>query len=57
MKKTTKSEEVKIKNTQEIKTLRSEISKIQEGRSVLDIIKDFDPHPNFKKWFEKNFAL
>lgn len=51
------SEEVATKVIEEIYILRSEISKIQECHSVLDIIKKFDHHPDFKKWFEENFAL
>ena len=51
------SEKVEIKIKLEMKSLRSKISKIQECRSVSNIIKDFKRHPNFKKWFEDNFVL
>ena len=33
------------------------INKHQECRSVSEIIKDFDRHPNFKEWFDERFAL
>ena len=50
-------DEVTTKVIKEINELRSEISKIQECHNVSDIIKDFDRHPNFEKWFGENFAL
>jgi hypothetical protein len=47
------AEEVKTKFKEEMRLLRSEVAKIYDCRSASNIIKDFDRHPNFKKWFEK----
>jgi len=47
-------DEVQEKIKEEITLLRKKISKKHTCRPIKEIIKDFDRHPNFKKWFEEN---